>query len=189
MDDTGNHREHDKNNDYWEILLKPMFENHFDYVLDFGCGHGRNISNILKNSSCLRCDGVDISSENIKYTEKNLNKEIEDKNRYKLYVNNGIDIKIIDNDSYNFIVSTIVFQHICVYEIRYNLLKDIYRILKQDGIFSFQMGFGFGHKAAADYYDNIYDAEGTNSLYDVRVEKSEYIENDLKNIGYKNISF
>jgi predicted SAM-dependent methyltransferase len=72
-------------------------------------------------------------------------------------------------------MSTIVLQHICVYEIRYNYLKEFYRLLKNDGILSIQMGYGDGHPNTRNYYDNYYDASTTNSGCDVKVTNPEEI--------------
>ena len=46
-----NHRQHDSNPDYWNKLLSPLLETNWSdkTVLEFGCGCGRNLDNILKN--------------------------------------------------------------------------------------------------------------------------------------------
>ena len=90
-------------------------------------------------------------------------------------------------------MSTIVFQHICVHELRYKLKQEIYRVLKSGGLFSFQMGFGdmnfTGHTRPNNYYDNSYIAEGSNGSDDVRVTDSTQLTSDLSKIGFKNITF
>jgi ubiquinone/menaquinone biosynthesis C-methylase UbiE len=88
-------------------------------------------------------------------------------------------------------MSTIVLQHICVHDIRYNYLKEFYRVMKPGGILSIQLGFGKCPPSFRDYYDNYYDATGTNSHSDgdVRITNPEDITNELKGIGFNNVTF
>jgi SAM-dependent methyltransferase len=194
MNVSGNHRFHDLNDNYKKILLKPVYENQSifndKYALDFGCGHGRNVSNLILYFPDLfkRVDGVDISQSNIDYCWRNLNQEVGDSNKYNFYVNNGLDLSLISDDFYVFVMSTITFQHLCVHEIRYSLMKEIYRVLKINGIFSFQMGYSDGLSGnRVDYYENRYDALSTNGALDVEVTNKNFIIDDLTSIGFKNI--
>jgi ubiquinone/menaquinone biosynthesis C-methylase UbiE len=183
-----NHSIHNNNPDYWNILLKPILDDLNKWEdkvsLDFGCGTGRNIHNLLQAAKWEQVDGVDISANNISWAETILCEQGHDRSKYELYINDGVTLPMKD-EKYDFVMSTIVFQHICVYEIRKNLLKEIYRVLKYGGLFSFQMGFGIGHPSTQHYYENYYDAIGTNSQMDVRVEDPEQIINDLSDMGFK----
>jgi 2-polyprenyl-3-methyl-5-hydroxy-6-metoxy-1,4-benzoquinol methylase len=69
---TTDHREHNDNPDYWRSLLGDINKN-FDgkRALDFGCGKGRNISNLLSIAKFENVDGSDLSSENIEYCRNN----------------------------------------------------------------------------------------------------------------------
>lgn len=184
----GNHREHDSNPDYYDILLGDLNDEDFygtETALDFGCGCGRNVDNLLKNWNWKRVDGVDISLNVIQKADEFL---IKNHKNYKLYVNNGVDLDVLLSNEYDFVMSTIVFQHICVHEIRFSLMKDIYRVLKEGGLFSFQMGYGNKpNTGTVEYYDNNYDALSTNSGCDTRVEDPSQIIKDLEKIGFKNI--
>jgi hypothetical protein len=86
-------------------------------------------------------------------------------------------------------MSTIALQHICVYEIRKNIFKDIYRILKTGGVFTAQMGFGSPSVATVGYYDNFYDATATNRGCDVCIETPEQLKTDLIEIGFNNFNY
>lgn len=194
MNISGNHRFHDLNENYKKILLKPINENRNifkdEYALDFGCGQGRNVSNLILWYPDLfkRVDGVDISASNIEYCCRNLNNEVSNNDKYKFYVNNGQDLSGIDSDFYKFVMSTITFQHICVHETRFSLMKEIYRVLKIGGIFSFQMGYSKELSGIrVGYYDNKYDATGTNGACDVEVTDEQFLINDLQNIGFNDI--
>ena len=186
---TSNHEEHNTNPDYWNILLGDLKnkENWDDKVaLDFACGRGRNITNMFNLCDWARVDGIDISEGNISqnksdYTNQNSN----------WYCNNGIDVSDLKDNEYDFIMSTIALQHIPVYDIRKSLITDLLRTLKSGGLFSFQMGYGkeiLSTENRIPYFENHYDANGTNSVCDVRVQNIEDIIKDLQEIGYTNIT-
>ena len=187
---TSNHEEHNTNSDYWDILLSDLKnkERWNDKVaLDFACGRGRNVTNMLSLCDWKRVDGIDISERNIEYNIqdfKNQNSE--------WYCNNGVDVSDLKENEYDFIMSTIALQHIPVYDIRKSLITDLLRTLKPGGLFSFQMGYGEGLDSElgrrSSYYDNSYDAKGTNSVHDVRINNEQDVIDDLTNIGYVNIT-
>lgn len=180
------HKEHNDNPDYHNILLGDIDQSWDDKVaLDFGCGTGRNIKNLFKLANWKRVDGCDISGENLKYAEKGLKDSGYDLKQFKLYENSGEDIQIIEGDNiYDFIMSTIVFTHICVHQTRISLLKDIYRILKPNGLFSFQMSFGSPTRKTVGYFENFREAKSTNGGCDVRLENKEDLLEDLRKIGF-----
>lgn len=178
---------HNKWQDYDDFLFKGI-DTTGKIALEFGCGPGRNI--VKFNEKFIQIDGVDISSNNLVRAKEwlevnNINKNI------NLKVNNGTDISCIETDNYYDIVfSTICLQHICVYDIRFSLLKDFYRVLKYGGKLCVQMGYGLNpEKRTAAYHDNYYDATGTNGAYDVRVESTNQIKEDLEKIGFKNFDY
>jgi SAM-dependent methyltransferase len=187
---TSNHEEHNTNSDYWDILLSDLKDKekwNNKVALDFACGRGRNVTNMLSLCDWKRVDGVDISNANIEYNKqdfKNQNSE--------WYCNNGVDVSDLKENEYDFIMSTIALQHIPVYDIRKSLITDLLRTLKSGGLFSFQMGYGEGLDSElgrrSSYYDNSYDAKGTNSVHDVRINNEQDVIDDLTNIGYVNVT-
>lgn len=188
---TSNHEEHNDNPDYWNILLGDLKDkDKWDSknALDFACGKGRNVINMMSLCDWNTVDGVDISEGNIEYCKQWYNKFDS-----KFYCNNGVDVSELNSDYYDFVMSTIALQHIPVYEIRRSLMVDILRTMKSGGLFSFQMGFGSDlsdvlNRPRSKYYDNSYDATGTNSEHDVRVLSESEVVEDLTNIGFVNIS-
>jgi ubiquinone/menaquinone biosynthesis C-methylase UbiE len=152
--------------------------------LDFACGPGRNI--VKYSNRFKRLDGVDISPVNIENAKKYISSNSIESN---LYVSNGVGIDCIESDTYDFVMSTIALQHICVYDIRYSIMKDIYRILKDGGVFTAQMGFGSPSPATVGYYENYYDADGTNRTCDVCIETTDQLEKDLFEIGFKDFHY
>ena len=185
---TSNHLEHNDNQDYWDILLGDLKNKQQwkDKVgLDFACGKGRNVTNMLSLCDWKRVDGIDISEKNIehcnqKYKEQNSN----------WYANNGVDVSQLKSNEYDFIMSTIALQHIPVYDIRKSLITDLFRTLKSNGLFSFQMGYGEKiqpNENRYGYYENKYNVSGTNSHHDVRVQSETEVIDDLSKIGFVNI--
>tara|TARA_R100001443_G_scaffold117054_1_gene139695 strand:+ start:1085 stop:1747 length:663 start_codon:yes stop_codon:yes gene_type:complete len=182
---TSNHLEHNENKDYWDILLKDLKDPKLwvnKVALDFGSGMGRNVTNMLSLCDWQRVDGVDISEGNISKCKEEYADQSSD-----WYCNNGTDLEALQSDEYDFIMSTVVLQHIPVHEIRRKLLKEMYRVLKKDGILSVQMAFGPKDEARALYFDNKYDAQGTNSMFDVRVTSVDEVVKDFESMGFTNV--
>ena len=159
-------------------------------ALDFACGPGRNI--VKYNSRFAQVHGCDISAANIKNARKLL---IENNIPLPpLYITSGSDIGDVPDDYYDLIFSTIAMQHICVYDIRLNILKHMYKALKSGGRISVQMGFdpdpNFIKLGSAGYYENNYNALTTNSGHDCRIESPNQIKKDLvEKIGFKNFEY
>lgn len=182
-----NHSQHNSNPDYWNILLSPLKSGDWSNkkVLDFGCGCGRNVINVLENFKVAEAHGCDISITNVNYcnsllSEKGL------KNFY-FFESDGRSLNPSESGVYDLIMSTIVLQHIPVYNIRKEILTDMFRCLKQDGVLSIQMGFGTAHYNTSDYYDNATYATTTNSGHDVRVTSEDQLVKDLEGIGFKDV--
>jgi ubiquinone/menaquinone biosynthesis C-methylase UbiE len=173
--------------DYDKYLFKDINLTDLKSCLDFGCGPGRNIAKYNKLFS--QFDGVDISKNNLNNAKKWLEYNDCDIEKTNLILCNGLDLDNISTNSYDVIMSTICFQHICVHEIRKNYFKEFYRVLKNNGKITIQMGFGSGHPKSVDYYANNYDALETNSGCDTRIEDPLSLEKDLLEIGFNNFKF
>ena len=169
--------------DYENLFTR--LENQSELIgLDFACGPGRNI--VKYNGRFKRLDGVDISPINIEKAKSyTSNRNIET----VLYTSSGVDIDVVPSDEYDFVMSTIALQHICVYDIRYSIMKDIHRVLKSGGVFTAQMGYGSPSPMTVGYYENYYDAQVTNRFCDVCIESPEQLEKDLLEIGYKDFQY
>jgi|GEM_PF-625900 len=180
-----NHMFHNGNQDYWDILVSDTESNFRDKVgLDFGSGCGRNVMNLWMRFR--RMDGADISAANIRHARNNILKCGCPADRFQLFEVSGVDLGPLRSEEYDFVMSTIVLQHIAVHDIRFGLLKEFFRVLKPGGLLSFQMGFGEGY-GKAGYYDNHYDAAGTNSAHDTRVTDPEQIAGELRQLGFVNV--
>jgi ubiquinone/menaquinone biosynthesis C-methylase UbiE len=180
---VGSYDAHNDWPDYDTYLFKD-FDTSGLVALDYGCGPGRNI--IEFHDRFGRIDGVDIAQTNLDKAKINIEHNgIELPN---LYLTPGDSLSMIKDNTYDVFFAVICFQHICVHEIRFNILKEAYRILKPGGKLCFQMGYGGKvHTETAGYYDNVYDAITTNGHADVSITDESELSNDLVNkIGFKN---
>lgn len=186
-----NHKFHNDNPDYWDILVKPLSEGDWSnkIVLDFGCGCGRNVQNIISRYTVKEAHGCDISSNNVRYCEETTPSVTNGKTNFKFVTVDGQSLRPLESNTYDFIMSTIVLQHICVYTVRRAILEDMFRCLKSGGMVSLQMGFGHGHPSTSEYFEDAIHALSTNSGFDVRVDSPEQIEKDLSEIGFINFQY
>ncbi len=189
---TTNHLEHNHNPKYWDVLLGDLKDTDRwkgKNALDFACGKGRNVTNMLSLCEWNRVDGIDISYGNIEFCKSEYSNQ-----NSNWYCNSGVDVSVLESNEYDFIMSTIALQHIPVYEIRKNIITDLLRVLRPGGLFSFQLGYGKDlsdvvNRPRSQYYENAYSAQSTNSDYDVRVQNEQDVVTDLENIGYVNVSY
>jgi ubiquinone/menaquinone biosynthesis C-methylase UbiE len=182
---VGSFDSHNKWQDYDDFLFKNV-ETQNKIALDFGCGPGRCIVKFANRFA--RIDGIDISEINLNnvkvWTQQHNISFIPN-----LYLSNGVDLSIINDNIYDVVYSTICLQHICVYEIRLNLLKEFHRVLKSGGHICLQMGFGKIGDNQVNYYENYYDAVGTNGGKDVDILDVNNLKSDMDLIGFKNFEY
>jgi ubiquinone/menaquinone biosynthesis C-methylase UbiE len=180
---VGSYDAHNNWSDYDTVLFKD-FDTNGLVALEYGCGPGRNL--VKFSDRFARIDGVDISDINIDKAKINL----EHNNIFNsnLYVTSGDNLSMIEENTYDVVFAVICFQHICSHEIRFNILKDIYRVLKPGGKLCFQMGHGGKDGIpTAGYFDDIFDAASTNGHADVSITEEADIQKDLVDeIGYTN---
>ncbi|MEO0136566.1 MAG: class I SAM-dependent methyltransferase [candidate division WOR-3 bacterium] len=101
-------------------------------ALDFGCGAGR-LTQALAQYFEL-CIGVDISLGMLQIaTQHN-----QFKDRCVYILNCAPDLKIFKDHSFDFIYSSIVFQHLPP-KLTLNYLQEFLRIVKKDGVIIFQI--------------------------------------------------
>jgi len=99
----------------------------FGRALDFGCGVGRLTQALGRHF--LEADGVDIAPSMIDLAEEmNLHPD-----RIRFHLNAADELSLFDDDSFDFVLSLIVLQHI---ENHYkaSYLREFVRVLKPGGI-------------------------------------------------------
>ena len=182
---VGSFTEHNIWPDYDRFLMKYVDGSFLDKLaLDFACGPGRSIA---KYSHLFRrLDGADIAQGNLDNAAAYLTSF--GLSVPNLYVTSGIDLGGVPDNTYDLIFSTIAMQHICVHETRFSILRHMYRALRPRGRISIQMGFGVSPNKAG-YFENRYDAPGTNSACDTMIENPDYVEDDLRKIGFREFEY
>jgi SAM-dependent methyltransferase len=183
---ASNHSQHNQEPNYWNVLLKDVVENSSQWedkiALDFGCGCGRNIKNLLELADFSQVDGCDISSQNAEYSKKYIDEVFGGEGYTHTWENDGATLQPAMDNTYDFIMSHQVFQHISNYKVRYSLLSDMYRVMKPKGILSIHF---LDLADAVSYYED-YDNSG--GMKNVVVENSDNVISDLKKIGFLNIT-
>ena len=149
---------------------------HGSTALDFGCGCGRNIKNLLDLAEWRKVDGCDISKKNTEYAKNWVNKFYI--NKTETWETKGNDLQPCDQNKYDFIMSHIVFQHISDYDIRFSILSDIYKCLKIGGLASLHF---LDLPISNNYYEN------SRKIQNCRVENKQFLIDDFKKIGFNNI--
>jgi ubiquinone/menaquinone biosynthesis C-methylase UbiE len=103
-------------------------------VLEIGCGIGRLIKPLREMFA--EVDGVDIADNMIRFGEQYLS---DSKGKGRLAKNNGCDLAGFDDAGYDYVYSTIVFQHIRSLSVVQRYLREIFRVLKPGGFFRLQV--------------------------------------------------
>lgn len=61
----------------------------------------------------------------------------------------------------------------------------MHRALRDGGRISIQMGFGRDSPSTVGYFDDFYEALGTNRSCDTRVESPDQLRSDLEAMGFR----
>jgi len=111
-------------------------------ALDFGCGVGRLTQALCQHFE--ECCGVDIAPSMIQLAEEYNSYG----HRCRYYVNDSNDLSLFEDNSFDFIYSNIVLQHMKPkYSKRY--IKEFLRILAPDGVLVFQIPSELAHVGEA----------------------------------------
>tara|TARA_R110002110_G_scaffold203787_2_gene414978 strand:- start:5001 stop:5738 length:738 start_codon:yes stop_codon:yes gene_type:complete len=189
-----NHSPHTTDPEYQQYTLGPIIDNPEQWrgktALDFGCGCGRNIKNLLDSAPWSRVDGCDISRLNAEYSKKHVLEHF-DEDKCNTWETDGIGLSAPSGAEYDFIMSHIVFQHIANYSIRYHILEDIYRTLKPGGLVSLHfMDLGGLYEEYYGHYPPPPRAHEINLHFELKncvVRDENYLIKDFEEIGFKNV--
>lgn len=174
---------HDNNDDYWDILYGDINKEWSGKVaLDYGFGFGGNIRNLFGLCDWKMVHGCEIAPTFIPFANKYLEKLGYDPTKISLHETNGYDLAPIESDSIDFVTSIVVLQHIALYQVRYNILLEFYRVMKEGGLLSFQMNISSG----VGYYTREVDL---NKRPNCRLANPENMVKDLEEIGFKDITY
>ncbi len=149
-------------------------------AFDIGCGEGRMIRRMSR--FVKRVDGADISEKMVNAARER------SPSSSQIFLSAGANCGDAKSNEYDLVYNTISLHHICVYDVRASIIQDITRILKPTGCATLQFFFSkyypycrtvpplsngsflmdLHHKDAlqADWFENRWDAQGTNSQCD-----------------------
>jgi ubiquinone/menaquinone biosynthesis C-methylase UbiE len=165
---------------YEQFLFRNLPINGGEIVLEYGCGPARNL--VRWSKKFARIDGVDIAPGCIEKAKIHLASEgITTSN---LWVNDGRSLEMISDVQYDIVFMTISHQHITSRSVRLNLYREFLRVLKPNGILTFQTGFGPSHPRSVDYFADTFTNESDFVDKDVRVENVQHIKTDLEECGF-----
>jgi SAM-dependent methyltransferase len=169
---------HSDNPDYWDILLvdiKDADKWEGKVALDYGCGNGRNLINLKSLANWSKLHGCDIAPDLIKAVEEQHFIQAEDTD---VFVCDGESARPLGDETVDFAMSTLVLEHISSYSVRFDILSDLFRVLKEGGVLSIQMT----HRGQAAYFTEAQDPGQNCSCSD------KDITYDLEKIGFSSIT-
>ena len=140
-------------------------------VLEIGCWIGRLLKPLALERSDLEIYGVDVSTEMILQGKKRLS----DFPNVSLSQVNGKDLALFGNDFFDLIFSYVTFQHIPRRYLQ-DLFKEVYRVFKKGGIFTFQM---------QSLENNTREEPPENDFRTIRFYTPAMLENMCTHYGFK----
>ncbi len=137
-----------KMNNYYHVqelstvndLLKRMKFSQYDQLIDLGCSIG-TWYNDYKNMGFKHIIGIDISKERLQIAKKRGYDEVHCCNAYKLP---------FENETQNCIISNDVFVHVLQDSDKLDIFKEVFRVLKKNGIFIFNFANSHGNGFSTD---------------------------------------
>ncbi|MDW8130726.1 MAG: class I SAM-dependent methyltransferase [Bryobacterales bacterium] len=118
-------------------------------VLEIGCGLGRLMMHLAVH--CGEIHGVDVSDEMVRLAREKL----AGIPHAHVHVNSGADLAPFADDSFDFLYSYAVFQHIPSRQTVFCYLKEAWRVLKPGGVFRFQLNGLPGMTEGADTWYGV----------------------------------
>ena len=109
----------------YPVLLEKLSHIAFHSALDLGCGTGEMLKLILQKDNSKELYGIDLSEKMLDVAKKKLPIQV------KLLLGDSESLPFPDN-TFDVVYCNDSFHH---YPAPQNVLREVYRVLKQDGIF------------------------------------------------------
>jgi ubiquinone/menaquinone biosynthesis C-methylase UbiE len=158
-----------------------------DEVLEFGCGPGLIVGAVSRR--CKRATGVDVSQTILKVAEE-LNR---DAKNISFQRSSGMDLQILPDQSFSFIYSIEVIQHIDkVHAVTF--FHEFYRVLKPGGRLLFHFPDLTREAECEAWFEGTWKTQSKRSYSDLTMMRIRYyMPEELKiiltRIGFKDITF
>ena len=124
-------------------------------------------------------DGCDISPSNASYAKQYFDKNNKTSAKCKTWESPGNNIQPAEENYYDFIMSHIVFQHISNYDVRFSIMSDMYRSMRDGGLCSLHF---MDMITASSYFENSLDYKNC------VVDNPQYLIDDFIKIGFKDVT-
>jgi SAM-dependent methyltransferase len=118
-------------------------------ALEIGCGPGRLVKPLSRHFGEIH--GVDVSDEMIKLARQRLS----DIPNAHFHATNGASLGLFADDSFDFVYSYAVFQHIPSRDVVLEYMREICRVLKPGGVFHGQFN-GLPHSGDPNTWSGVF---------------------------------
>src|SRR5580698_7033551 len=118
-------------------------------ALEIGCGPGRLVKPLSRHFGEIH--GVDVSDEMIKLARQRLS----DIPNAHFHATNGASLGLFADDSFDFVYSYAVFQHIPSRDVVLEYMREICRVLKPGGVFHGQFN-GLMHPGDTNTWSGVF---------------------------------
>ncbi|KAH8059596.1 hypothetical protein JL722_5224 [Aureococcus anophagefferens] len=169
-------------------------------ALDVACGGGRNVANLLRLAAWDRVGGCDLVARHVEGALAFVGRDGWDRSKFHAWQSAGAGLAAADGrapapvDEYDFVMSTIALQHICVYVVRRGILEDILAALRPGGLVSLQMVYRAPHEAPLDparhapYSERLRRTARTATTTSASTDLDRVVE-DLEDIGFVDVEY
>jgi SAM-dependent methyltransferase len=131
-----------------EAELRRLSNEPHRRALEIGCGPGRLMKPLSRHFSEIH--GVDVSDEMIRLARERLR----DIPHARAHATNGASLAQFAGQSFDFVYSYAVFQHIPSHDVVLAYMNEISRVLKPGGLFRGQFN-GLSHSGAPDTWSGV----------------------------------
>ena len=133
----------------WVLSRVPLAERGNWRALEVGCGPGRLMRPMSRHF--VEIHGVDVSDEMIALSKEKL----ADIPNARTYVTDGSTLPMFDDESFEFVYSYAVFQHIPAREVIVSYLREIHRVMKTGGLAVLHFNGLINRLAPIDTWDGV----------------------------------
>ena len=99
------HSQHNQEHNFWKHMMIPYKNCYGKYALEYGCGAGRNLVNLLEYCGFDRVDGIDISKRNCINSTDYVESIFRGLNNSRCFEGNGYSCFPLRDSLYSLVIS------------------------------------------------------------------------------------